>query len=285
MNNQPTEPGQRVRPALTARPLASARALRAPTELELMYLPRRDAVAALLLVMLVTIVAPFLLLLAFAAGSTPEDDQQQADPALVMPLTIVQKWCELALAVAAAVCLVRGFGFRPASLGLRRDGIRRQMLWGIATLGGLYLALLASSIILVMIMMLAPGTEEDLTRRLEFLELLPIRDLLTTLLLLVPVAIHEELIFRGLLLPCLRRWLGNWWAAGLVSAALFAALHAPHQGFLAAGIQILSLAAAFTVFFIVSRSLIAVTLAHFLFDFFQFQFLRLLAEFLENAAP
>jgi len=85
-----------------------------------------------------------------------------------------------------------------------------------------------------------------------------------------------------------RRVLGSWWWAGLVSASLFAGLHVFHQGVLAGMIQIFGVGVVLTVFFIVSRSLLAVTIAHFLFDFVQFQVIRMLPDLeqmLEEARP
>jgi membrane protease YdiL (CAAX protease family) len=164
---------------------------------------------------------------------------------------------------------------RPASFGLRVDRLGPQAAWGLAPLGCMYAAFYTASLLVVAVLAMTSGLEGEYHRRVEFAEALPVESLVSTLILLVAVAIHEEILFRGLLLPYLRRLLGSWWWAGLASALLFAALHVPGQGLLA-GVQVFSIAIVLTVFFILSRSLLAVTAAHLLFNFFQFQLIRML---------
>ncbi len=97
---------------------------------------------------------------------------------------------------------------------------------------------------------------------------------LVTVALLVPVAIHEETLFRGLLIPYLHRVGLGWPVAVLVSAAVFAALHIT-QGWLALP-QIFAVGLILGGFFIWSRSLLAVMIAHFLFDLIQTELARFL---------
>jgi membrane protease YdiL (CAAX protease family) len=232
---------------------------------------RRDALLALAVIVLATIVRPYLPELLI-----PLEPEVVSVP-VVDTAVVVQKWCEAGLAAGLLACFMLRHGLSPAAFGLRRDQIGRQVLWSFATLGGVYVALLASAIIIVPLYLISPGVEGEIEKRVEFVEAMPVDNLAVTITLLVAVALHEELVFRGLLLPYLRRLLGSWWWAGLVSASIFAALHVPTQGVMG-GIQVFGIAVVLTLFFILTRSLLTVTLAHLLFDFLQFQLVRLLPD-------
>ena len=235
------------------------------------YVQRVDALLDLILVLLATIALPYLPSLLMRAGS------EDIGPADIGPAIIAQKWCEAGLAAALLLYFLARHRMRPASFGLRRDRLGRQIAWGLGTLACMYAAFLAASVLVLTILAPTSGLEGEYTRRREFAEALPVESLTSTLALLTAVALHEEILFRGLLLPYLRRLLGSWWWAGLVSALLFAALHVPDQGLLA-GVQVFSIAVVLIVFFVLSRSLLAVTIAHLLFNFFQFQLIRILPD-------
>jgi membrane protease YdiL (CAAX protease family) len=231
-----------------------------PSDLELPHIRRGDALLDLALVFLAAIVVK------------------------VGPLVIIQTWCQAGLAGALLLYFVLRHGIRSASFGLRRDRVGLQVLWGIGTLVGVYGAVFTSGLLVVVIYLVSPELEDDLTKRLEFAEQMPVDSLGTSLILLLAVALNEEIVFRGLLLPYLRRVLGSWWWAGALSALVFASLHVPQQGLLG-GLQIFAVGAMLAVFFVLSRSLLAVTLAHLLFDFLQFQLSRVaphLKELLEH---
>ncbi|MEM9050548.1 MAG: CPBP family intramembrane glutamic endopeptidase [Bacteroidota bacterium] len=72
-------------------------------------------------------------------------------------------------------------------------------------------------------------------------------------------ALGEEMIFRGLLLPILRKWTGNVHVAVWVSAFLFSALHFQFYGFLPR----LVLGALLGYLFVWTKSLWAPVIAHF----------------------
>jgi membrane protease YdiL (CAAX protease family) len=112
------------------------------------------------------------------------------------------------------------------------------------------------------------------------LELLPVHSLGLTIALMVPVAVHEELIFRGLLLPYLRRIGWPWWLAIAASSGTFAVLHVA-QGWLAI-IQVFGISVVLATFFVLSRSLLSVIAAHFLFDVLQTQLARVLLPHIEE---
>lgn len=192
----------------------------------------------------------------------------------VGPAIVLMKWAELLVAAAIAMYLVGRTRLRADGLGCHEISLGKQILWGF---GGLFAAY-GYMILTVVFVMLMPSNAQnaiggDLEERLKFVDAMPLNDLRLTLALLIPVAIHEELVFRALLLPLLRRATGSWVVAVGVSAVVFGSLHIS-QGMFAI-VQITGLGIIFSLIFIRSRSLLAVVIAHFLFDFLQFQLMRL----------
>lgn len=259
-------PGAFARPV----PYAAVEPLAAP--LELRYLTRREAALDLSLVLLATIVTHYLPALAVWV------QQGGLGPAEFDATVLIAKWSEAVLAAGLAAYLLLRQRIRPASFGLRGDDAPGQIAWALLTFFAMYAVFLAVGAALVA---LTPEEStllrRELSRRTEFFRTLPTESSsLTTILLLAAVAVHEELLFRGLLLTYLRRVTGRWWSAVAITSLLFAALHFP-QGWLAM-VQIAGLALVLCGLFIASRSLLAVMLAHFLFDLCQMQIVRLLPD-------
>ena len=201
-------------------------------------------------------------------------------PMLLHTVIIVDKWISAALVLLFTVFLLRYYHLRPAAFGVRRDQLSTQAAWGLATLFGVYAAFAVSLAAVVVLLLLNPRLQEDLTNRAEFLGLLPVNSVLGAIALLIPVAIHEELLFRGLLIPFLRRLGLGWTWAIVASAAFFAVLHIG-QGWLAIP-QVFFIGIALGAFFVLSRSLLAVMIAHFCFDFAQLQLIRVLQPWMEE---
>lgn len=184
-------------------------------------------------------------------------------------LIVTHQWFGALLAVSLAAYLVYRHHVPAAAFGLQPQRLGRQLLHGAATLGALYGVLAAVMIVVWMFALLVPGLEHEFDQRKEFLGLLPIDNLPATLLLMLAVAIHEELLFRGLLLPYLRRVGLSWTVAVLASTGVFAVLHID-QG--AVGIaQVFCVGLVLALGFLWSRSLTAVILAHFAFNVVQIQ--------------
>lgn len=248
----------------------------APVRLDPMHLPmftRRVAAIDLALILLVTIVAPF----GFQISAwllTPMELVSDMGP-----IFAVQKWFDFALAAGLAAYLCIRHGITPAAFGVRSNGllgVLAQLLWSLVAVAGVYTYLAVSAVVIGVLVWLVPELMDDIMARTEVLKSMPVGRTGLTILLLVPVAAHEEIIFRGLLLPYLRRLTGHWWVAVLISSAIFGALHLP-QGVLGA-LQITGIGAMLGLIFIRSRSLLAVTVAHFIFDFVQFQLIRILPD-------
>ncbi|NUP86579.1 MAG: CPBP family intramembrane metalloprotease [Burkholderiaceae bacterium] len=200
-------------------------------------------------------------------------------PAAVL---IVGKWCEALLAAGLVMYLVLRHGLPARVFGLRTDGLGVQSVWSLAGLAGCYAGLLATGVVILLFYLAYPDMKKELAERMEFIKALPRDNTLVMLALLVPVAVHEELVFRGLLMPYLRRLTGKWWSALLVSALIFGALHIPGQG-LVGGLQTTVVGCVLGLVFIVSRSLLAVALAHLLFNFAQLQIIRFVSQYAEFA--
>lgn len=271
MSDQPSLPEENWA-GVVARPMvAAAGEARAVRYLAMPGVGRWDAALDLTLIVAVAVALPYL-----PGALIPADADTLADGGLGARLA-AEKWGEVGAAGALMAYLLFRRKLRPAAFGLRLRAPGRQALWGLGALVGLYAALAASTVVVLALFMVLPSASEEIEKRIEFISALPIDNLRVQVLLLVAVAIGEETVFRGLLLPYLKRMFGSWWVAGFLSSLLFALLHIPGQGVLA-GVQVFAIAAALTTFFILSRSLLAVTVAHFLFDFLQFQLIRLLPD-------
>jgi membrane protease YdiL (CAAX protease family) len=237
--------------------------------LELAELSRREAWLDLGLVMLVALLVPWGSQLAMSLwmGNVSFDAE-------AIPLLTIQKWFDMLLAGGLRAYLAIRHRLSPACFGLHARRPGRQVLWSLGSLVAAYAWLLAMIIVLSIFILLVPSLEEDLLREKEIIRVMPVHDYLQTVLLLIPVAIHEEVLFRGLLLPYLRRLTGRWWMSILICSVVFGGLHY-HQG-CSGVILITGVGTVLAVTFVLSRSLLAVILAHFVFDFVQFQFIRLL---------
>jgi membrane protease YdiL (CAAX protease family) len=241
-----------------------------PAALELPGVRWEHAYLDLVLILTVAVIVPFapsLLMLVVVGNSGPSE---------IGPLTSVFKWIEVLLVGSIAAYLLLRHRLPAASFGLRSTGLGLQTLWGLGALIAGYAYIIASVAVILTVLAFVPGLQKDLFHRVDFVEQMPVTSLMDSILLLIPVAIHEELLFRGMLLPHLRRVVGRWWLAILISSAIFGGLHFP-QGWLGA-LQITGLGAVLAICFVLSRSLLAVMIAHFVFDLLQFQIVRLLPD-------
>jgi membrane protease YdiL (CAAX protease family) len=280
VDEQPLPSPPPVSDVLIARPVVAAPCAPSPprSPLELASLSRSAAgrgLALILLILLVTLCVEVAAQVLFLRPGT------ESAPALWQTVIVADKCVSALLALAGAALCLRLFQLPPAAFGLRMERIGRQTAWGLATFCGVYAAFAFSMVVVTVLVLAVPSLQEDLKARGEFLELLPINSVTGAVLLLIPVAIHEELLFRGLLIPFLRRVGCPWAVAVFLSATIFALLHI-EQGWLALP-QVFCIAAALGTFFVFSRSLIAVMVAHFLFDFAQLQLIRFLWPWLEQA--
>lgn len=196
---------------------------------------------------------------------------------------VAGKWIELLLIAAFAAYFVLRNGLTTRNLGLHLDSPERQLGWAVLTLIGGYAYLIGSAVFFLAGLMLTGSVESETKQRMEFMKQLPIDSMGHTVLLLIAVAFHEELLFRGLMLPLLKRATGHWWSAVLISSCIFGTLHFT-QGVMAMA-QITGLAVVLSLFFLWSRSLLAVSIAHFAFNFLQIQLMKVFQDFAPELMP
>lgn len=258
-----------ARPAPLTAPAAAVGAPEPPgSPLELRALTLGQARLDLLLVLVVGVLGPNLPLVVH--GWFGVEGQETVPPALV----VASKWGEMLAAVGVLVYLLASHRLRPAAFGLRYERPASQFGWAALTLLAMYGYLFASVLVVqVLVHFGVISLDEQIAQRVEFARKLPMSGS-TTLVLLMAVAIHEEVLFRGLLLTYLRRVTGRWSVAVLGVSLIFAALHI-QQGTLAV-LQVFGLSIVLCMMFAASRSLPALMVAHFVFDLVQFQLIHLL---------
>lgn len=192
--------------------------------------------------------------------------------------TLNFKWVEALFAVLIALYLIVRGGVRPASIGLGAPRPVRAVGWGLCGLVGAYVVVVVS--VMVALPFVAGGPDVDIREefrdKIQFAEAFGRIGYLQFATVLIAVVIHEELLFRGLLLPQLRRATGSWPWAVVLSSLVFALLHFL-QGPIAM-LQISGVAVVLALVFIVSRSLYAVMIAHYLFNFAQFGVMHWMSE-------
>ena len=169
-----------------------------------------------------------------------------------------------AAALVALVAFVVGWrGQTPASVGLRGGELRFDLPLGLAAMAG---AFAAHFLCVGILFVLWPAAFEGVTRNADRIgEMLPRSHPVLLLAMQVVVGFYEELLFRGFLLTRLRRILGRWWLAVLLSSALFAALHMTTQEPVMA-IPIFGLGVVFCSFTIWRKSLVPAMIGHALFN-------------------
>lgn len=273
--DRPTAPSDPARDVVTARPVAQARALTPSSPpipaIELPTLRFRDAAIGLGLVSFLPLFLPFAGALIMALAN------RGAETTGELKLSITGKWIEAAMicAIAAYLCMRRRLP--AAAVGLYTKRIGWQIGWSMIGLFGCYVWLIASAVVLVPLL---PGLADDLEQRRKVFELLPHNNIGEQVALFAAVVIHEELWFRGLLLPYLRKVTGHWWVAVVISACVFGALHIA-QGILGV-IQVTGLGIVLSIVFIRTRSLITVMIAHFVFDLAQTRLAEILLPWLDE---
>lgn len=270
-------------PVPIARPLAFARPAtrtRPPSPLLMMELTRLQAALDAMLLLLVPIGITYIpQILAWFFAPRPDE------PLEIDPVVLNLKWFEAGFAVLLALYFCHRGGVRAASMGLGEAKLVPTIGWGVAGLGGAYLFILASTIVMLPFL-LGPENSQTMRDRIQFTKAFSSIELSDFAFLLIAIVVHEELLFRGLLLPQLRRATGSWTWAVILSSAVFGVLHFVQGP--AAMVQIFGVSIVFSVIFIVSRSLYAVMIAHYLFNFCQVAFMHLLTregdELLERVA-
>ena len=191
------------------------------------------------------------------------------------------KWIDAVIAIALALAVRRWLRLDFRALGLRLIAPGPLIAWSIGGLIAIYAAVMFSAIPIAIATIIAPeALEADLAQRTETLSIL--LELIggSAALLLIAVALHEEILFRAILLPALDRLIGNRVAAVAVSSSIFGALHI-EQG-LAAILQTTLLGVVLASIALGAKSVWPAVAAHFAFDWLQFKLIRWLLPWIEE---
>ncbi len=177
----------------------------------------------------------------------------------------------LALRATTTVGLVVAFlwshGQSPRAIGLRAPGLALDNILGVALTVVIYGLILATLGLLAVVW---PDVIKQMQENAAgLLEMIPNATPLVFLLMAMTIGVYEEVLFRGFIMPRLRRATGSWIAAVILSSAVFTALHAMEQT-PAALIIVGILSVSFSLVTIWRRSIVPAIIAHALFDFSQF---------------
>ncbi|MCG3126127.1 MAG: hypothetical protein CHACPFDD_00957 [Phycisphaerae bacterium] len=265
-----SSPHAGVDAVVIARPLTWAVPPRAA--LDLSALSPRDARLDFWLVLLVAVILPY--------GGAALLSIQAIGEEIEMPsisISVGAKLIELSLALVLLSYLLLRHRTAPRCFGIRANQLGQQLAWGVAGFVACYVYLFLSALLIIPIYQFFA---EDVNQRVELMRALPTGDALRGAILMGAVATHEEIIFRGLLLPYARRITGSWSCAVAIVALVFGALHLL-QGVIGA-VQVTGLGIVLSLIFIASRSLPAVIIAHFGFNFVQLLLAPLLLKLAET---
>lgn len=237
--------------------------------LDLNSLSIRDARLDFWLVLLVAVILPY--------GGAALLSIQAIGEGFEIPsisISVGAKLIELGLALVLLSYLLLRHRISPRCVGLTSDRLAIQLAWGVFGFVACYIYMFFSALLIIPFYRFLA---DDVAQRSELIRALPTGDLLRGAVLMGTVATHEEIIFRGLLLPYARRVTGSWRYAVIFVALVFGALHLL-QGVVGA-VQVTGLGIVLSLLFIASRSLLAVIIAHFGFNFVQFLLAPILLKF------
>ncbi|MCC7293324.1 MAG: CPBP family intramembrane metalloprotease [Phycisphaerales bacterium] len=206
--------------------------------------------------------------IAFAVlNGAPLDADGELDMAAMKPWMLPMVTVRAGLLTLLILLLCRVRGQRVAAVGMTVRRLALNVVLGVGVCGVVYGFLLA---FVMVVMLLVPELREQMEANQGKLhDMLPELSLAGFLWLAILIGFYEELIFRGFLMPRLRRCFGSWIPAVLVSTVVFTALHAFDQ--VAAALPLIAmLSLAFSLVTIWRRSIVPAIVAHALFDFSQF---------------
>lgn len=196
----------------------------------------------------------------------PEAEVSELESLAVAPAVLqVMKWSSAFVTLAGFLLFAMSARIPLASFGITKTPLGSTALFGLAAV-----ILSYAPQILVMTPFVihekSQFTSDELRKKIEFMEIMTAQSRIQITFLMIAVAIHEELIFRALLIPCLKRIGMPFAAANLISAAIFGLLHSFGQGWTGA-MATFGIGLVFGTIFVLSRSLWVVILAHFIFNF------------------
>lgn len=156
---------------------------------------------------------------AVAEGGVPA---AKAAGASALPWLVVRAVAALGLIAV----LLAADGQSPRHIGLDRARLGQELLWGGPVLVGAFAAHLAATVPIGAAMILLGHAQHEAAQRVGALQgLIAGASLWQVLPALVVLAVLEEVLFRGFLLPRVRHLTGEWWVAVLLVQLLFGLGH------------------------------------------------------------
>lgn len=173
-----------------------------------------------------------------------------------------------------AIWLVRRRGASLRTIGLTTRSLGINSLLGLAAFG---VIVFGTIFFALLIKTMWPGLDREFEENAELiLDAVPRITPLAFGVFSLAIGYYEELIFRGVLLPRLRRATGSWILAVMFTTMIFSGLHLVDQA-AAALLAITALSLIFSIVTIWRRSLVPAIIAHALFDWMMFLQLYYLA--------
>lgn len=202
----------------------------------------------------------------FAVGSAAEPGAttQPEQDARVESLALTVIMGTLAMVLAIVISRWRGLTWSAMGVTWRRWPLNLPL--GLATTGAAFVVFICVAQVIRVVW--PAGFAELLGNAERVRQNMPEISLVGLVALTVFVGIWEEVVFRGFMLPRLRRLTESWVVAVLLSSTVFAVLHLGGQVSVIA-IPVFFLGVLFCVVTIWRRSLVPAVVGHFVFDLIQ----------------
>jgi membrane protease YdiL (CAAX protease family) len=170
--------------------------------------------------------------------------------------------------VGLAFFLLRSRSLPARTIGVTTNDLDSQIMAAARALALAYVATTVCVGLIMVLRLLWPHAESLAPARRLSAPIRAAENADVAIALMATTAIMEETLFRGILLTRLRRALGSWWSAVLISSVCFGAIHLEGAS-IVRPVFAFFLSLAFSLVFIRSGSLLSVVLAHFLFNCLQ----------------
>jgi len=193
-------------------------------------------------------------------GNIPDEDTTR-----VLLIPVLPARAALVTLVLTAVLLIRRQSLSSVGVTVRRLGV--DVMLGLGALGVAYAVIFPLAIIS---QLLIPEIAHKLNENAEaIMKMVPRHSPSFFAWLALVIGFYEELFFRGFLLTRLRRALGSWTWAVVVSTAVFVIPHLLDQATISV-VPITILSVLFSVLTIWRKSILPAIIAHWLFNLSQF---------------
>jgi membrane protease YdiL (CAAX protease family) len=194
-------------------------------------------------------------------------DEEELNGAIRKAMLFPAVFWRTVLATAMIVSITRMRGLGAASMGLGAGRLWLNVLLGV---GAFLVILMAVLVFGMLVHFFFPRLNEKFQENAQLImDAVPRASPLGFVAASLAIGFYEELIFRGFLMPRLRRATGSWVLAVLITTVLFALLHLGDQA-PEALLAITALSLSFSVVTILRHSIVPAIIAHALFDLFMF---------------